>query len=258
MDLKSDASSQMSEEDLLNKRKNERFAYILGILTQFLWAINIVQIKTIRKYYPNEYTDNGVLFWRMLPVTIIGYIICKFNNIHIQTFSELKHLNWFLLRNAFTYIFIIAWIKMYSYFRVSTISVIGGTTPIIIIIFSVCLIGEKFYIRYLIGVLICILGSSIIIFNDRNPESKVQILNDNLFIGICLAISYVILLALSFIGSKVLTKEGMNIHLQTFYFSLFNVVPSLFIGIIIGELKLQNIIYILYVCSNGIIFYGAN
>ena len=61
MDLISFRSSQMNDEDLLNKRKNERFAYILGIFTQFLWA-NGIQMKTFRMYYPNEYTDNGILF----------------------------------------------------------------------------------------------------------------------------------------------------------------------------------------------------
>ena len=258
MDLKSEGSSEMNDEDLIKKRKNERFAYILGIVTQFLWALNGVQMKTVRIYFPEEYTDNGVLFWRMLPVIIIGYIICKYNKVHIQTFSELKHLKWFLLRNALVYICNMAWIKMFSYFRVSTISVIGGTTPIVIIILSVILIGEKFYMRYLIGVLLCIIGSSIIIFNDRKPQSKAQILNNNLFIGILLGITNVTLLALSLIGQKVLTKEGMDIHLQSFYFSVFNVAPSLIIGIIIGEINLHNLKYISYVCSNGFIFYTAN
>ena len=41
---------------------------------------------------------------------------------------------------------------MYSYFRVSTISVVCGTGPLVIIILSVFLIGEKFYMRYIIGV----------------------------------------------------------------------------------------------------------
>ena len=91
---------------------------------------------------------------------------------------------------------------MYSYFRVSIISVIWGTTPIIIIILSILLIGEKLYMRYIIGVLLCIFGSSIIIFNDRKPESKAQILSDNLFIGIFLGISNVTLVALSNLGQK--------------------------------------------------------
>ena len=258
MDLKSERSSAMNNEALIRKRKNERFAYILGIITQFLWAVNGVQIKTFSIFFPDVFTDNSILFWSMLPVTIIGYIICKYYNIHIQTFSELKHLKWFLCRNALAYLFIIAWIKMYSYFRVSTITVIGGTTPILIIIISVFLIGEKFYIRYLLGVLLCIFGSSIIILNDRKPEAKTQILNDNLFVGILLGITNVTLVALSLVGQKVLTKEGMDIHLQTFYFSAFNVVPAFIFGIFMDGLKFTHLKYITYVSSNGLIFYSAN
>ena len=149
----------------------------------------------------------------MFIVAVLGFCICKYRNVHIQSLSELKHLKWFLLRNATAFIFISCWIKMYSYFRVSTLSVIGGTTPIIIIILSILLIGEKFYMRYIIGVLLCIFGSSILIFNDRKPESKAQILSDNIFIGIFLGISNVTLVALSNLGQKVLTKEGMDIHL---------------------------------------------
>ena len=258
MDLMSERSSAMNTEELIKKRKNERFAYILGIITQLLWALNGVQIKTFRIYFPDTYTDNSILFWRMFPVTVMGYIICKYYNIHIQTFSELKHLKWFLCRNALAYLFIIAWIKMYSYFRVSTITVIGGTTPILIIIISVFLIGEKFYIRYLLGVLLCIFGSSIIILNDRKPEAKTQILNDNLFVGILLGITNVTLVALSLVGQKVLTKEGMDIHLQTFYFSAFNVVPAFIFGIFMDGLKFTHLKYITYVSSNGLIFYSAN
>ena len=258
MDLISERSSNMNTEQLLERRKNEKFAYILAIMTQFLWALNGVQMKTFRKYFPECYSDNTVLFWRMFIVVIIGYAICKYNNIHIQRHSELKHLYWFLCRNATAYIFIICWIKMYSYFRVSTISVIGGVTPLIIIILSVFLLKEKFYMRYILGVFLCIIGSSIIILNDRKPQSKTQILNDNVFIGILLGIGNISLVSLSCVGQKALTKEGMNIDLQNFYFGVYNTVPAFIFSVFYREFTLSNFKYILYVSSNGLVFYSAN
>ena len=51
MDLISEKSSALNSEALINKRKNERYAYLLGIFTQFLWAINGVQMKTFRTYF---------------------------------------------------------------------------------------------------------------------------------------------------------------------------------------------------------------
>ena len=50
MDLKSEGSSVMNNEALIRKRKNERFAYILGIITQFLWAVTLVQMKTEKNF----------------------------------------------------------------------------------------------------------------------------------------------------------------------------------------------------------------
>lgn len=257
-DLISERSSNMDDAKLLEKRKNERFAYILGMFTQALWALNGVQIKTFRRYFPDNYSDNSCLFWRMFIVTVLGYFICKYRRIHIQSLSEQKHLKWFLLRNATAFIFITCWIKMYSYFRVSTISVVCGSGPLVIIILSVFLLGEKFYIRYITGVFLCILGSSVIIFNDKNPESKSQILNDNVFVGILYAISNISLYSLSMVGQKVLTKEKMDIDLQNYYFGLYNSVPSLVVYIFSGEIFSINIYYCLYVTTNGLIFYLAN
>ena len=258
MDLKSEGSSDMEIEKLRIKRKNERFAYLMGILCQFLWALNGIQMKTFRTFFPDYCNDNSILLWRNIPPLIIGYIICKYNNVHIQTFSELKHPYWFLCRNVLSYFFIMAWIKMYSYFRVSTLTVISGTTPILIIIFSVFLIGETFYLRYLLGVILCIFGSTIIIFNDRKPEAQNQILNDNVFVGILFGIANITLLALSLIGQKVLTKEGMDIHLQTFYITVYNIVPAFIVGLFIDKINLSSLKYIAYVSTNGFVFYMAN
>ena len=257
MDLASERSSNLNTEQLIQKRKDERFAYIIAIICQGLWALNGVQMKTFRKYFPEIYSDNTVLFWRMFIVAVLGFCVCKYKNIHIQSHSEIKHLNWFFLRNATAYIFIISWIKMYSYFRVSTITVIGGICPLIIILLSVFILRDKFYMRYIYGVALCFIGSAIIILNDRKPQSRTQILDDNIFMGIFYGIVNMSFVSLSIIGQKVITKDGMDIDLQNFYFGLYNCVPSFIFGIFYGEFSL-NIKYAIYVSSNGLIFYLAN
>jgi hypothetical protein len=55
MDLMSERSSEMDDEQLLKKRKNERFVYIVGIFTQSLWALNGIQMKTYRTLFPECY-----------------------------------------------------------------------------------------------------------------------------------------------------------------------------------------------------------
>ena len=45
-DIYSVDSSILNDEMLAEKRKNERFAYVVGILSQFIWALNSIQLKT--------------------------------------------------------------------------------------------------------------------------------------------------------------------------------------------------------------------
>ena len=88
--------------------------------------------------------------------------------------------------------------------------------------------------------------------------AKSQILDDNVIIGILYAIGNIILFSLSMVGQKVLTKEGMDCDLQNYYFGLYNSVPALIVLIFTGDIFSLNILYCLYVSSNGLIFYLAN
>ena len=67
-----------------------------------------------------------------------------------------------------------------------------------------------------------------------------------------------ILVSLSSVGQKVLTKEGMDIHLQTFYFASFNITPAFIFGICTDKIFSSNWKYIAYAISNGMLFYIAN
>ena len=89
----------IKEEDINEKRKNERFAYILGIFTQFLWTINGLQLKDIQLKYKDVFTLNSVIFWRCVPVVIFSYLTCYYKNIRITPHSEIKHLTWFYFRS---------------------------------------------------------------------------------------------------------------------------------------------------------------
>ena len=57
----SEKSSLLNDDELNQKRKNERFAYILGIFTQLVWAINGLQLKTIQPKFPEPYSLNSII-----------------------------------------------------------------------------------------------------------------------------------------------------------------------------------------------------
>ena len=250
-------SSKMNDQQLLEKRKNEKYAYFIGILAQVFWGINAVQMKSLRLIYSDRYTDCSVNFYRFITVTLIGYYMTKYEKIKILKLSEIPHLKWFLARNAVAYIFLFCWTKMFTYFRAATVQVINQTNPIVVIFFSIWLIGEKFHRRYLVGIFLCVLGSAIIIFNDKKPQKNTTILSDNIFAGICFGIGNVVFSGLSITAQKVVTKTGIEANLQNFYFGLFTLVPAFVIYLFSGE-YVFSIGYFLYSLLNGFFFYMAN
>ena len=210
----------LNSEKYILQQKNEKFAYLLGIFTQFVWSVNGLMLKSVQPKFPEFYSLNSIMFWRTIPVIIIAYNICKYKNIPITPQSKIKHLIWFFIRNLGNYFFVLLNITVLSYFRLSTSRVFLSCQPLIIIFLSIVILSEKFYIRYLIGIIICLIGASIIALNDKKPQSRHTILNDNIFEGsiyVCL-----LLIAISFtsIGQKIMSKDGMDPSVQNFYLGI--------------------------------------
>ena len=58
------------------------------------------------------------------------------------------------------------------YLRASTAIMIQNIHPIIVMILSHFVLHEKFYFRYIIGIIMCFSGSSIIVLNEKKLIRK--------------------------------------------------------------------------------------
>lgn len=254
----SEASSLLNEEELNQKRRNERFAYLLGVATQFLWALNSFQMKTYNPMYPECFSNNSVILWRSIPVMVIGYCLCKYRNIRITPHREVKHLFWFYVRHFGNYFCVILNLTVLSYFRLSTSRVFFCCQPIVVIFLSIIILNEKFYIRYIFGIIICFSGSALIVLNDKKPQSKTTILHDNIYAGLFFALLFLLTLSINTIGQKMMAKEKMPPDVQNFYLGFYNILPALFMCLKQGYFAFGHPKYILYCMSNGFLFYLAN
>ena len=254
----SENSSELSEAAFLQKRRNERFAYLLGVFTQFIWSLNGLQLKSYQPSFPECYSNNSVVFWRSLPVMILGYVICKQRNVRITPHKEIKHMVWFYLRSVGNYFCVALNLKVLSYFRLSTARVFFCCQPLVIIYLSIIVLNESFYIRYLAGIIICLCGSSIIVLNDKKPQSRKTILNNNVVEGLFFACLFLIFGSFNAIGQKMLVKDGMQADVQNFYLGFYNMLPAMIVCIYEGHFAFTHIKYILYCISNGFLFYLGN
>jgi drug/metabolite transporter (DMT)-like permease len=258
-DIFSIHSSKLNDEMLLSRRKNERIAIIIGIISQFIWALNSIQLKSYKPYFPSDFSINSLVFWRSLPIWLMGYFICKYKNIKIKSLNEIHHKFWFIMRSFGNYVGVYLWIKILGYFRVSTCQVVSGCYPILVIFLSIPIFHEKFYYRYILGVFICICGSTMIVLNERNPQASQIKLNDNRLEGLFFCMCHLTISGLSNLGQKMLCKEHLHGDEQNFYLGMYNTLPALLFCIIENHFGFGSIIYILYAISNGLVlFYSAN
>ena len=252
-------SDELNEEQLREKRKNESYAYIIGIISQFIWALNSVQIKTFEPWFPDVFTYNSLLLWRSIPIWALGYYFCKKKNIHIIPVSLIKYKFWFFLRSFGNYIGVFLWVRMFSYLRVSTGQVITNCFPVMVIFLSIIYLHETFYWRYVAGVVICLLGSGMIVLNEKKAGTKKLVVNDNLFAGIMYSLAHLLFEGLSCLGQKIMCKENLSADLQNYYLGMYNTLPAFFFCIIERHFGFSNLTYIFYAMTNGIfLFYLAN
>ena len=254
----SEKSSLLNDDELNQKRKNERFAYILGIFTQLVWSINGLQLKSIQPNFPESYSLNSIIFWRCLPVIVISYIECYYKGIRITPHREIKHIVWFYFRSLGNYFFVLLNITVLSYFRLSTSRVFLSCQPLVTIFLSIIFLSETFYFRYLFGILVGLLGSSIIALNDKKPQSKNTIINDNMSQGLIYAALLLITMALASIGQKMITRDKMPVEVQNFYLGFYNGLPAFIMCIYEKHFCFNDIKYILYCISNGLVFLAGH
>jgi len=252
-------SDELTAEQLLLKRKKESFGYIIGILSQLVWALNSIQIKTYEPWFPKSFSNNSLLLWRSLPIWFMGYYFCQKKRIYIIPVKLINHKFWFFLRSFGNYIGVYLWVRMFSYLRVSTGQVITNCFPVVVIFLSIIYLHDTFYWRYVTGVVICLIGSGLIVLNESKAGTKKLVVNDNLFAGIMFSLAHLLFEGLSCLGQKIMCKDKLAADLQNYYLGMYNTLPALFFCIIEGHFGLNDWKYVIYAMSNGLcLFYLAN
>jgi drug/metabolite transporter (DMT)-like permease len=155
----------------ISSKKGDIYAYIIGVISQFFWAMSNIQLKTYRIFYPENFSTQSVTFWRSISILLIAYLSILKKGRTITKISEIKFKFWFFTRSLGNYFFIVLWIIELTYFRVSTAQCIANCSPIVVLILSSLILKETFYIRYVIGVLLSLIGTIMIVLNDKKELS---------------------------------------------------------------------------------------
>lgn len=248
---KEDPEKNMSESHLV---KYERIGILIAVLAQFFWALSVIAVKLGSKC--GKFSANSFSMWKSLAQMLISLYLIKKKGIQIQKFSEIKSKGWFLLRTFGNYFCYNCLILAIVYLRAATASCLAGANPFVIIILSVWLLKEKFYIRYLLGIIVCFLGSSMIVLNEKHGGSETVGKNANVPLGVFFGLCHVILVGSSIFGQKIIVSEGVLTDVQVFYTGLYNLLTALVVCVFQMNFGF-NIPLIIVSALNALAFYGA-
>ena len=220
-------SSEHSEKSKKSKQ-DEFIGVILCFITQFVWTINSICLKYFINRYESIFKNKTYLFPRGLSTILISYILGNINDGKIYSFNSFDSTvtRCILAKANLSFFAMCFWTVAIFYLRVTTCQVISSLCPILVVTFSVFFLKEKFYSKYILGIICGTVGSMIIIID----EHKIQKKDDNpslsgYFLGVISIIMNVVLQSFNNITNKYMAKR-VSIYTQMFYLGIFHSVYS--------------------------------
>jgi drug/metabolite transporter (DMT)-like permease len=217
-----------NENNLLNENK----AYLIIALSNMCFALLVFHIKLTRRFLKSDFNLNMFILWRGLFLSVMGYIQMKKKNIKDYSFASINSKNWFIIRTLANYFNFFTQILTVTYLRTATAACISSLYPVFVVIVSVLILKEKYYHRYIIGIFICIFGTSIIVLNERGPDSITSKQEANISLGCLFGCLNVLTMTIVVVGGKALLNAGIENEIQQVYIGGVNFSFSLILLIL--------------------------
>ena len=212
-----------------NTFKNERLGFSYCLCAQFLWTLNSVYLKFLTLHYHTTFKNKTFLFARGFATMIICYCLGNYFDGKIYKITEFNSQikKCILIRANVSFFRMSFWLVAIYYLRISTCQIISTLSPILIIFFSVIFLNEKYHSRYAIGIILGIIGSSIIVLNEKKIVSnKKDSSISEVFIGIISILLNISLAGVIGVANKIMANNKISIYTQMFYLGLFHCLYS--------------------------------
>ena len=264
-----------------NELKNENIGVVLILLCNLCRAFNSLLIKYIQRKYHDIYHTIPFLFYRALFLVYLSQIITTIKGEHILWPSEIKQKLFFALRTNLNFFGVQFNITAIWYLRVATVLIIGSLNPLVTTILSILILKEKFYLRYAIGIITCLIGSLFIVLNEKkgNNDAGSEVNSDDsikneeekkneetkkyggfslgTIFGLILAFIDIFFVSVVDLANKVLANNRVPIHTQVFYVGINTMAYSLIYLIFTNQWYIT-IDYFCFIFFQAILFYVGN
>ena len=221
-------SSEDNNKPKINK-KEEFIGIIYSIITQLVWTINSICLKYFINKYRPFFKNKTFLFPRGLSTILISFTLGKLKDGKIYPFNHFDSVvqKCILVKANLSFFAMCFWTIAVSYLRITTCQVISSLSPILVITFSVIFLREKLHFRYIIGIITGVVGSVIIILDEKKIQKSQDKSSIKGYIyGVIGIIMNVVLSSFNNIANKYMARK-VPIQTQMFYLGIFHSTYSL-------------------------------
>ena len=210
--------------------RKEILGVILSLITQLVWTINSICLKYFLNKYKDIFKNKTYLFPRGLSTILISLILGIIQDGKIYSFNFFNSTvkKCILAKANLSFFAMCFWTVAVSYLRVTTCQVISSLSPILIITFSFFFLKEKFHSRYVLGIICGVVGSVIIILDEKKIKENEN--NDSnmkeYVLGVISIVMNVVLQSFNNITNKYMAPR-VSIYTQMFYLGIFHCTYSL-------------------------------
>ena len=268
--LRKESSTEIDKQ----KQRDEFIGMGFAVVAIFFRAFATFYTKVIQRAYHSKFHTVPFLWLRSFTIILFALIHTKITGIPIIKLKDIPFKLWFFYRTNMNFFGMSFMTMSLWYLRASTAQIIFSLSPIIVLILSRLILKEKYYFRYTIGTVLCLIGSSIIVFTENKVDANKQNDNDDaattndstnvnahsswdttkglIFIGIAMfSVTFVD------IANKILASNKVPINTQMMYVGLSTMMYSTIFIIFFGGVELDPG-YLLMCLFHGVFFYLSN
>ena len=248
-----DSSSKFSQ-----KYKKKKIGLLVLAISVLFGSSGQIYTKIIQKTYPDDFKTIQLLFIRSFTVFFFAIFHSHMRNEKIMNLRDIPEKKWFFFRTSANFFGLACMTVELWYLRASTTIIIQNIDPLFVLILSFLILKEKFYKRYILGIIICFIGALITILN----ESKVKInnkafSNEDRTIGLFFSFIGLFFISSIKVANKIMVNNKVTIVSQMFYISITTMIYSSIYTVFFGGLCFK-VGYLLMCLVHGIFFYLGN
>ena len=239
--------------------RNENYGLGIAAISTFFGACGSIYTKIIQRTYPQDFRTVQFLLLRSFTIFFFANFHSYIKKEEIMKLKDIPEKMWFFLRTSANFFGVASITIALWYLRVSTTIIIQNLHPLFVLLMSIFILKEKFYIRYIFGLIICFLGVLITVLNESKVKVNdiIEFTSKERNIGFFFCGIDLFFISSVKVANKIMVNKKVPISTQMYYVSISTMAYSSIYTIFFGGLCFKGG-FLLMCLIHGVFFYLSN